>query len=86
MPPVVTIQDVHMNAPPSPPIRVVPVVPNTVFGSRMRDTRLRSVFAAAASGGLASLSIAQMRARTAEWKVDTAISSAGQIADQTICA
>ena len=31
-----------------------------------------------------SLSVAQLRARTAEQKVDTALSSAGRIADQTM--
>ena len=33
-PPIVIVQDVHMNAPPSPPLQVVPAVPNTVFSQR----------------------------------------------------
>ena len=86
VPPVVTVQDVYMNAPPSPPMRVVPVVPNTVFGSRMRDTHSCSISPRPRRVVSPSLSVVQMRARTAEWKADTAISSTGQIADQTICA
>ena len=62
VPPVVIVQDVYMNAPPSPPMRVVPVVPNTVFGSRMRDTRLRSVLPWPRRVVSPSLSIAQMHA------------------------
>ena len=83
-PPIVTVQEVRMNAPPSPPQQILPLVPNAMFDQRMRDTRSRSVSPRPRRAISPSLSIAQLRARTAEWKADTAISRVGWIADQTI--
>ena len=71
-----------MNAPPSPPLQVVPAVPNTVFSQRMRDTRSQSTSPRLRRVISPSLSIAQMCAQTAEWKADTAISSVRRIVDQ----
>ena len=75
-----------MGAPPGVTVQYVPNAPNTTFDWRMRDNHLRSVSPRPRRVVSPSLSMAQLRARTAEWKADTALSSAGQIADQTICA
>ena len=83
-PPILTVQEVRMDAPPSPPQQILPLVPNATFDRWMKDTRLRSVSPRPRRVVSPSLSVAQMRARTAEWKADTAISTVGQIADQTI--
>ena len=79
-PPSITVQEVNARAPPSPPIQVV--LPNTVYSQRTSSTRSRSVSPRPRRAVSPSLSVAQLRARTAEWKADTAISSVGQIADQ----
>ena len=42
-PPIVTVQSVHANAPPSSPTQVVPAAPNSMFSSRLSDVRARSV-------------------------------------------
>ena len=83
VPEIVTVQSVHSNAPPSPP-RIPVSAPNTMFSRRMRDTRARSVSPRPRRAVSPSVTIAQLRARTAEWKADTAQSFAGQIADQTV--
>ena len=83
-PPIVTVQEVPMNVPPSPPQQIFPLVPNTMFDQRMRDTRLHSISLWLQQAISPSSSVTQLRTRTAEWKADTAISSTGRIADQTI--
>ena len=81
---IVTVQSVHSNAPPSPPRQVAVNAPNTVYSRRVRDTRAWSVSPRPHRVVSPSVSIAQLRARTAEWKADTAQSFAGRIADETI--
>ena len=83
-PEIVVVQSVHSNAPPSSPRQIVVNAPNTVFSRQMRDTRSRSVSPRPRRVVSPSVTIAQLRARTAEWKADTAQSFAGRIADQTI--
>ena len=80
----VTVQQVQMNAPPSPPVQVVPVVPNATFKQSMARARARSASPRPRRVVSPSISVAQSRARTAERKADTALSSAGQIAAQTL--
>ena len=58
--------------------------PNAAFTQRMRNIRSRSVPPWPRRVVSPSLSVAQSRARTAELKADTALSSAERIADQTI--
>ena len=85
VPEIVTVQSVHSNSPPGPPQQIVSVTaPNTVYSRRMRNTRSRSVSPGPRRVVSPSVTIAQLRARTAEWKADTAQSFAGQVADQTI--
>ena len=83
-PEVITVQSVHSNASPSSPRRIVFSAPNTVYSRRMRDTRSRSVSPRPRRVVSPSVTIAQLRARTAEWKADTAQSFAGRIADETV--
>ena len=73
-----------MGAPPGVTDQFVSNTPNTVFDQQMRDNRTRSVSPRPRRVISPSLSVAQLRAQTAEWKVDTALSSIGQIVDQTI--
>ena len=73
-----------MGAPPGVTVQVLTNTLNTAFAQRMRDTRLRSVSPWPRRVVSPSLSVAQFRAWTAELKADTALSSAGKIADQTI--
>ena len=84
VPPIVTVQDVHMNAPPGPPLQVVPAVPNTVFSQRTQVTRSQSTSPRPRRVISPSLSIVQMHVRTVEWKANMAISIAGRIADHAI--
>ena len=72
VPEIVTVQSVHSNAPPSPPRLVAVNAPNTMFSRRMRDTRARSVSPRPRRAVSPSVTIAQMRARAAKWKADTA--------------
>ena len=82
-PPMITVQEVTAHAPPSPPQTVtLSHAPNTVFSQRTSSTRSRSVLPRPRRVVPLSLSIAQLRARTAKWKADTVMSSVGQIADQ----
>ena len=86
-PPLVTVQEVNAHAPPSPPRQAVPpVMPNTIYSQRTSSSRSRSVSPRPRRVVSPSLSVAQLRARTAEWKADTAISSVGQIVDQAFLA
>ena len=71
-------------APPGVTVQFVSNTPNTVFDQRIRDTRMRSVSPRPHRVISPSLSVAQLRAQTAEQKADIALSSTGQIADQTI--
>ena len=73
-----------MGAPPGVTVQFVSNTPNTVFDQRMRDNRTRSVSPRPRRVISPSLSVAQLRTQTAERKADTALSSAGQIVDQTI--
>ena len=58
--------------------------PNAAFTPSMRDTHPHSVSLRQRRVVSPSLSVAQTRARTAELKADTVLSSAERIADQTI--
>ena len=73
-----------MGAPPGVTVQWLSNTPNAAFDRRMRDTRTCSISPRPRRVVSPSLSVAQSRARTAEWKADIALSSAGQIADQTI--
>ena len=73
-----------VGTPPGVMVQYVPDAPNTAFTRRMRDARPRSMSPRQRRVVSPSLSMAQLRARTAEQKADTALSSAGRIADQTI--
>ena len=84
VPEIVTVQSVHSNAPPSPPRQIAVYAPNTVYSRHTRDTRSRSVSPRPRRVVSPSVTIAQMRARTAEWKADTAQSFVGRIADETV--
>ena len=83
-PEIVTVQSVHSNVSPSPPRQVAVYSPNSVYSRRVRDARARSVSPRPRRVVSPSVTIAQLRARTAEWKADTAQSFAGRIADQTV--
>ena len=84
-PPIVTVQEVNARAPPTSPRPVVPPVhPNTVFAQRTSSIRSRSVSPRPRWVVSPSLSVAQLRARTADQKADTAMSSVGRIADQVL--
>ena len=83
-PPEITFQEVKMFEPPTSPQRVSTAAPNVMFKQRMRDTRARSVLQRPHRAVLPALSIAQLCVRTAERKADTALSSVGQIAEQTL--
>ena len=84
-PPIVTVQEVNARAPPTSPLPVVPPVhPNTVFAKRTSSIRSRSVSPRPRRVVSPSLSVAQLRARTADQKADTAMSSVGRIADQVL--
>ena len=84
VPEIVTVQSVHPNVPPSSPRQVAVYAPNTVYSRHTGSVRSRSVSPRPRRVVSPSVTIAQMRARTAEWKADTAQSFAGQVADQTI--
>ena len=71
-------------APPGVTVQWLTNTPNTAFTQRMRDTRPCSVSPRQRRVVSSSLSMAQSRARTAELKANTALSSAERIADQTI--
>ena len=73
-----------MGVPPGVTVQWLTNTPNTVFDQRMRDTRARSRSPRPCRVILPSSSVAQIRAKTAEQKVDAALSSAGQIVDQTM--
>ena len=73
-----------VGAPPRVTVQYVPDAPNTAFTRRMRDTRPRSVSPWQRRVVSPSLSVAQLHAGTAEQKVDTTLSSAERIADQTM--
>ena len=82
-PPMITVQEVTARAPPSPPQTVtLSHAPNTVFSQRTSSTRSRSVSPRPRRVVSPSLSVAQLRARTADWKASTAISSVGRVADE----
>ena len=83
-PQVITVQDVRMGSPPSAPQQIVLAAPNTVFTSRARTVRARSVSPRPCRTITPTeLSVAQQRARTAELKADTAYSSVGMVAEET---
>ena len=71
-------------APPGVTVQWLTNTPNAAFTQRMRNTRSRSVSPRPRRVVSPSLSVAQSHTRTAELKVDTALSSAERIADQTI--
>ena len=73
-----------MGVPPGVTVQFVSNTPNTVFDQRMRDNRTRSVSPRPHRVISPSLSVVQLRSQTAERKVGTALSSTGQIVDQTI--
>ena len=73
-----------VGAPPGVTVQWLTNTPNTAFDQRMRDARPRSVSPWQRRVVSPSLSVAQLHAGTAEQKVDTTLSSAGRIADQTI--
>ena len=73
-----------VGTPPGVTVQYVPDAPNTTFDRRMRDNRSRSISPRPRRVVSPSLSVAQLCARTAERKADTALSSAEQIADQTM--
>ena len=75
-----------MGTPPGVTVQWLTNTPNTAFAWRMRDARSRSASPWPRRVVSPSLSMAQFRARTAKRKVDTALSNAGQIVDQTMCA
>ena len=70
--------------PPGVTVQWLTNTPNTAFTRRMRDIRSRSVSPRPRRVVSPSFSVAQSRARTAELKADTALSSVGRIAEQTI--
>ena len=74
----------RMGAPLGVTAQVLSNTPNTAFDQRMRDTRSRSVLLRPRRVVSPPLSVAQLCARTTKWKADTALSSTGQIMDQTI--
>ena len=73
-----------MGAPPGVTVQFVSNSPNTVFDQWMRDNRTRSISPRPRRVISPSLFVAQLRAQTAEQKADIALTSTGQIADQTI--
>ena len=73
-----------MVAPQGVTVQFVSNTPNTVFDQRMRDNRTRSVSPRPRRVVSPSLSVAQLRARTAKRKANIALSSTGRIMDQTI--
>ena len=84
-PPIITVQEVTARAPPGPPQTVnVSHAPNTVFSQRTSSTRSRSVSPRPRRVVSPSLSVAQLRARAADWKASTAISSVGRVADEVL--
>ena len=88
--PSVTLEDTASSAwrfgpPPDVSAQHVTIPPNTSYGRWMRDVRARSVSPRPRRTILSSsLSVAQQRAQTTEWKAESALSSAGIIADWTI--
>ena len=70
--------------PPGVTVQFLPERPNATFDRRMRDTHTRSVSPRPRRVVSPSLSVAQIRARAAEQKADSALSSTRRIADQTI--
>ena len=73
-----------MGAPPGVTVQWLTNTPNIVFDQRMRDTRARSQSPRPRRAISPSSSVAQICAKTAEQKADAALSSTGQIADQTM--
>ena len=73
-----------MGAPPGVTVQWLTNTPNTVFDQRMRDTRAHSRSPRPRRAISPSSSMAQIRTKTAEQKADAALSSTGQIADQTM--
>ena len=83
-PPFVTAQEVRMGSPPSAPVQITPVAPNTVFSNRANTVRARSASPRPRRTVTPTeLSVAQQRARTAEMKADTAYSGVGMVAEET---
>ena len=80
--PSVMVQHVRMGAGPTPPAQVVPITPNTVFSERALTQRSRSVSPRLRRAIPPSLSVAQLRAQTAEKKAETAMSRTGHVEDQ----
>ena len=72
-----------MGAPPGVTVQVLTNTPNTAFGRRMRDTRSRSVSPRPRRVVSPSLSVAQLRARTAEQTAATAVSGVGRVERET---
>ena len=70
-------------APPGVTVQWLTNTPNTAFAQRMGDTRLRSVSPRQRRVASPSLSVAKSRPRTAELKVEIALSKAESIADHT---
>ena len=80
--PLVMVQHVRMGEGPTPPQLAMPIAPNTVFSERASTQRSRSVSPRLRRARSPMLSIAQVRAQTAEQKAETAISRAGYSQDQ----
>ena len=72
-----------MGAPPGVTVQVLTNTPNTAFSRRMRDTRSRSVSPRPRRVVSPSLSMAQLRARTAEQTAATAVSGVGRLERET---
>ena len=80
--PTVMVQHVRMDAGPTPPTLATPIAPNTTYSGRAITQRSRSVSPRLRRARSPQLSVAQLRAQTAEEKADTAISRTGYIEDQ----
>ena len=80
--PSVTVQHVRVDTRPPPPAQVVPIAPNTAYSGRALTQRSRSVSPRLRRAISPSLSVAQLRAQTAEKKAETAMSRTGHVEDQ----
>ena len=72
-----------MGAPPGVTVQWLTNTPNTAFDRRMRDTRSRSVSPRPRWVVSPSLSVAQLRVRTAEQTAVTAVSGVGRLEQET---
>ena len=71
-------------APPEVTVQWLTNTPNSAFAQRMQDVRPRSVSPRPRrTASPSKLSVAQQRARAAEEKAESAVSSVGVVADQT---